>query len=203
MPNCDFYATPDDHQGILSWLLSEGSCRIYELASEVGKPLQQFQSPEEVIKLFERSYTGGKKWDSVHLQLYVIDASPPFIPQRCTLDPKACNGATFRYEAKGWGLVQLYLSAPKSDNLGSSHTNHNSQKRAETWATTIADMGNPSAWNFKRISAFSSRLNREINKRRVGKIGSRAILPGAIRLWEAGLPLWPYIPGQNTIVDER
>ena len=199
MPNCDFYATVEDHEGLLSWLFSEATCRVFELSSDFELPLRQFQSPEEVLQQFERRYPTGEKWREVHLQLYVIGAGPQFKPRRVALDPKACEGATFRYEAEGWGLVQLYLASATTDGLENSHTNHNSEKRAEAWAPTYRKHGDPSAWDFKRITSFSSRLNRQIRKRAAGKIGGRVVLPGAMKVWESGLPLRPYKPGQKVI----
>jgi hypothetical protein len=194
MPNCDFYATPKDHAEILTWLFSEGTCRVYELSSEFEMPLREFRSAAEVLERFADVLPGGSKRTVVYLQLYVLGASPPFVPRRVTLDPKACGGATFRYAAEGWGLVQLYLASLTSHGLDSSHTNHNSEKRAQAW-----EPASISAWDFKRISGFSSRLNREIRKRRIAKVGSRVILPGALEIWNSGLPLVPYNPKEYAI----
>lgn len=203
MPNCDFYAIPEDHKEILKWIFLDGSCEVYELASDFEKPLRQFLDPEEVISQFDRQHPDGEKWRMVHLQLNVIGAGPPFSPRRVSLDPDACGGATFRFTADGWGLIQLYLASPKSDHLESSHTNHNSKKRAERWSSTDSDSGGPDAWEFARISSFSSRLNRQIRKARIAKIGSRPVLPGAVRLWDAGTALWPYRPGEHTLTERK
>src|SRR5262245_30214039 len=104
MPNCDFYATSEDHEGLLSWLFAEATCHVYELGSDFEKPLRRFESPEEVLREFDRIYPNGEPWREVHLQLYVIGAGPKFEPRRVALNPKACNGASFRYAADGWGL---------------------------------------------------------------------------------------------------
>lgn len=197
MPNCDFYATPEDHAELLSWLFGEATCQVYELASDFEQPLKRFESPEEVLEQFERRHPNGEKWKVIHLQLYVIGASPVFAPRRVTLNPKYCDGAKFRYGAEGWGLVQLYLASAKLNSTESSHTNHNSRKRAEAWAPTYHELAGPSEWDFERITSFSSRLNRQIRKFAVGKLGSRPVLPGASKLWLSGLPLWPFKPGKD------
>ena len=190
MPNCDFYAVPSDHAPLLDWLFAERTCEVYELGSEFERPLRRFESPADVLQLFDQRVT-------VLLQLYVIGAGPPFVPKRINLNPEACGGATFRYAAEGWGLVQLYLESPKEDRLEVSHTNHNSAKRATSWAPIIKDLASPDAWDFRKITSFSSRLNRAIKEQGVAKIGSRAILPGALRLWESGISLGPYKPGEH------
>jgi len=201
MPNCDFYATPEDHAGLLAWLFEEGTCEVYELASKYEQPLRRFASSDEALAVFEERYPDGGKVTSAHLQLYVLGAGPPFVPSRIALNPKACDGATFRYGADGWGLVQLYLQAVGRGELRNSHTNHFSQKAAQRWEPVRLDAGSAvDTWDFKRITAFSSRLNRQIRKRAVGRIGSRVVLPGAVRCWEAGVPL-PYEAGHMSLQD--
>ena len=197
MPHCGFYATPEDHKGLLSWLFAEDTCQVYESSSTFERPLRHFHSASEVLAQFNRCYVTGEKWTGVDLKLYVLGAGPPFTPQRVSLSPKSCDGATFRYTADGWGLVQLYLRAPARSGLEVSTTNHNTQKRAETWAPVIRDQSDVGSWDFKRITAFSSRLNRDIRKRSVGKLGSRAVLPGAFELWQSGVSLLPYKPGDH------
>jgi len=199
MPNCDFYATREDHEGLLSWLFAEATCHVYELASDEGHPLRQFESPHEVLQDFDTVYPNGRRCSIVHLQLDVIGAGPRFKPRRVRLDPVHCDGASFRYEAEGWGLVQLYLVTATAGGLDASHTNHNSAARAQTWAPEYPKLGDPSKWDFKRITAFSSRLNRQIRRQAVGKIKGRVVLPGAMKLWKSGLPLSPYKPGRDVI----
>lgn len=192
MPNCDFYATPADHSELLSWLFSERSCEVYELASEVETPLKRFESAEEVTDEFKRSYGNGKPRTDVYLQIYVLGAGPPFVPQRTILDPAKCDGATYRFGAEGWGLVQLYLSAPSDGRLSCSHTNHNTRKRAETWERSGGSLGPVAAWDFDRITSFSSRFNRYVKRSALAAIGSRAVLPHALEASMSGLKLDPY-----------
>ena len=201
MPNCNFYATLEDHEELLTWLLADGACEIYELASDFGQPLRRFRSAAEVRAQFERRYPGGGQWRTVYLQLYVLGAGPPFVPKRVALDPDECDGATFRDEAEGWGLVQLYLGALAEDGtrLEDSRTNHNTLKRAETWSDTLPELGEVAAWDFAKITAFSSRLNREIRKRAAAKIGSRVLLPGALALWNAGVAMGSSQPGDRSL----
>ena len=193
MPNLDFYAIPEDHRDLLTWLFAERTCHVYELASAFEKPLKQFSSPDEVLAEFDHVYTTGERWHTVHLKLYVLGAGPTFQPRLIELDPKACDGALFRFNAQGWGLVQLYLAAPTNKGLEASHTNHFTRKGAERWAPSQE----LDEWDFRRVQAFSSRLNREIKKHSVGALGSRAILNGAHSLWLNGVPLSPYLPNRD------
>lgn len=197
MPNCDFYATPSDHHELLTWLFRENTCHVYELGSEWEKPLRRFESADSIVQEFERPHHRAARHVMVYLQLYVLDAGPPFIPTRISLNPEVCDGARFRFAAEGWGLVQLYLASLDKNQLGNSHTNHSSPKAAEAWSPVRPEAGQPGNWDFKRITAFSSRLNREIRKQAVAKVATRAVLPGAASLWNEGIPLWPYKPGKH------
>jgi hypothetical protein len=198
MPNCDFYGTPEDHEHVLNWLFADAACHVYELASEFEEPLKRFESAADVMRQFERHYPNAEPWQ-VHLNLYVLGAGPPFEPRRTALDPSACGGATFRYTTEGWGLVQLYLSAPRADRLENSHTNHNSKARAARWEPIHGIDSGSAAWDFVRITSFSSRLNRQIKKRGVAKIASRVVLAGALEAWESGVSLAPYVPGKHVL----
>lgn len=200
VPNCDFYGGPADHEQLMHWLFAEGTCKVFELSSDFERPLREFRSTEEVMLQFDRTYSTGDKWHTVYLQLYVLGAGPPFTPRRVQLNPKACDGATFRYAADGLGLVQLYLGAAKGRGLNNSHTNHNSQKRAAAWASTAAAMQEARLWDFAKITAFSSRLNRKIRTLSAAKIDSRPVLPAALKLWQAGVSLLPYSHNNPPVV---
>ena len=189
MPNCDFYAAGTDHKAVLEFILSQGNSDIYELSSRFDKKLRQFQS----LAAFEEHFsiadweTGAA--ETIHLQLYPHGAGGSFSSRRIDLNPSRCAGATFRYEAQGWGLVQLYLEPPRNGWLGVSHTNHNSPQRAAAWSDTIRDLGDPSAWNWQLVGSFSRCLNRFIHSIAVAKAGSRVILPYAAELQKQGVQI--------------
>ncbi len=199
MPNCDFYGTIDDHRELLNWLFSERTCDIYELYSDFETELKKFPSAVEVLDQFDRRYVTGERWKSVELQLYVLGAGPVFQPRRVSVNPTLCDGATYRYMAQGWGLVQLYLHRPTQEGLESSHTNHFTQKGAVAKAATEEARAEVDSWDFKRITAFSSRLNRQIRNISVGKLNSRPVLAGGLKVWESGGSLCPYKPSDPSV----
>ncbi len=199
MPNCDWYGSLEDHKSILDFIFQENECEVYELASEYEKPLKRFFSTAEVLNEFKRPYPKGNKRKNVYLQLYVLGSGPKFKPKKTKLNPSACDGATFRYNAAGWGLVQLYISVLANFCLEDPHTNHNIKKRAETGAARHKELGKPSLWDFVLIQKFSSKLNRRIRKGYVAKLGSKVVLEGAFQLWESGNILAPYKKGLNKI----
>jgi len=190
MPNCDFYAAGTDHKTILEFLLSPIECDIYELYSRVGQSLRQFQSLTDFEEHFAISNWAEGANETIRLNVYPHGAKGKLLKRRIQLDPKRCHGATFRYRADGWGLVQLYLEHPHNGRLRDSHTNHNSPKRAAAWARTFHEMGDPGKWDWERVTAFSRRLNRFIRSLAVSNKGSRVILPFAAECAKSGIVIW-------------
>lgn len=172
MPNLDFYAADDDWSAVLDAVFDSGMFRIFESDSEPDRELREFHAASEVPDGPE-----GR-----HLSLFVIGSGPGPMVKRVDLVPGVLAGATFRYCCEGWGLVQLYYGgAVGTEELRWSHTNHNTEKRALAWVTTLQRLGDPSAWDWAAITSASSRLNRVIRRMAVSKIGSHPVLPHAAR----------------------
>lgn len=179
MPLCNFWSIGNDHRTLLSHLLAEGKCRILESYSANEKELIEFHSLEDFQERF-----GYKCWEDelsepIFLQLYPHDAAGSLQIRQISLRPEKCGGATFRYCSEGWGLVQLYLTAPRKGELQLSFTKHNSEKRAHLWESTYPDLAPVADWNWKAIESFSRRFNRFIQKCSVEVIGSQRVLPSA------------------------
>jgi hypothetical protein len=189
MPNCDFYAANLDHRAILEWLLANRECDIYELNSRPGVETVRFEKWDDFEATYQFSY-----WEAIPcsmlLQLYVHSAKGAVSHRRIELKHAPPDKA-FRHATEGWGLIQLYLEAPRKGILRASHTNHNSATRANNWRDTINDMGEPEDWDWPEVTSFSRRLNTFIRKLAVDKIGSRPILPGANQQRLFGTTLWP------------
>ena len=185
MPNCDFYATGSDLKQVIEFVFDELECRVYELSSAPDHELREFSSAGEVLSSEGFGVCKGTA-QSTYLQLWPRNAAGEVTIRKIVLDPKACSGATFRYQIGGWGLIQLYLGGINNNRVIHSHTNHNSEKRALSWASTYDDLGAVSAWNWKEVSRASSKLNRYIRKIAVSKISSRPVLSEAHHELQAG-----------------
>lgn len=179
--NCDFYAAKDDLISILEFLFTETDLQVFELYSEYGKSLRQFRSTDELAKTFQL----GKCENTarrIHLQLYSPSTKGKLIVKKIKLDPKECDGHNFRYCAEGLGLIQLYLggASSKGKSLIPSHLGHLSKTRA----STSEDFEN---WDWKVLSSISRKLANQVQKKiATKKLGSRAILPAAATLNDAG-----------------
>jgi hypothetical protein len=101
------------------------------------------------------------------------------VKHRINFKSGSVAASRFRYDAEGWGLVQLYFGIMRDGRLSPSHTNHNSQKRARNWESLYKRLGPVDAWNWSEVSRVSGRLNRFIKSLATGRQGSRPILPVA------------------------
>ncbi len=174
MPNCDFDACEDDAERIVRFVFSQDGWSLWELASRADSELRQFSTLDELLRAFDLSA------ESVHLQLHTPEMGGCVHAKRITFDPQSVPDATFRYDSSGWGLIQLYLIAPRNGRLGASHSNHNSERRARGWEPTYDDEPDRvDDWDWKAVSRISSGLNRFIRSQAVGKSGSRPVLPCA------------------------
>src|SRR5262245_61456611 len=120
MPNRDFFAAGTDHLAVLEFVFAEASCDVYANATDV-----KLRSIQDVEKQF-----GITCWEESHK--FGIDLK---------LHPHRAGGpiAYEHRQAGGWGLIQRYLDSPREDRLRSSHTNHNSEKRAHKWANNYRE----------------------------------------------------------------
>ena len=183
MPNCDFFAFGDDHRVILEHIFEAMPCRIFELSSRRGIGLAEFECLSGFEQHFSISDWSLGRHSTLHLQIYAEGAGGslqlPKMANRMEAHDPSADKSTFCYKPNGWGLIQLYLQSPRDDFLGNSHTNHNSEKRANNWSQTYPEYGDPSDWNWDVVNSFSRKLNRFIRKCAIHKQGSRAVLPCA------------------------
>ena len=157
MPNCDFYALGADHRVILGHLLDQGECEIFELCSRPGHKLVQFRSLDDFQSRFQFSDWDGVP-ETIHLHLYPTAARGFVEHRRITLSNAPSPDRAFRFSSGGWGLIQLYLEAPRKGALSPSHTNHNSPARASTWSDTYPELRDPSLWDWDVVTSFSAAL---------------------------------------------
>jgi hypothetical protein len=170
VPNLDFYAAEGDHLDVLRAVFRLGCFRVFEAYSRPDNELREFFSADEV----------PAAPSGLHLMLYPVGAGPEPAIQRSELRPS--TGASFWFRCQGWGLVQLQFGTHRTDRLQTSHTNHNTQKRAASRAHAYPALGDPDQWDWPTVTNASRRLNRAIKALAVDKIGSHPVLPSAAQL---------------------
>lgn len=183
MPNCDFYALAADLGALFDFIFEQPGWQLWELTSPGEQPLRSFATTGELRAAFPSVV---KVTAAHHFHLYAPEMGGSVTHRRIELPPGAVPGATFRYASEGWGLIQLYTGALRDAHLSACHTNHNSERRALTWATHSPTFAPPSVWNWSAVGRISGRLNRFIRGIAAGKRASRPILPAAFDAFDAG-----------------
>lgn len=179
MPNCDFYALPADLAALFGFIFEQPGWQLWELTSSGEQPLRLFATMGELRASFPSVIEATA---AHHFHLYAPEMGGSVTHRRIELR----RGATFRYASEGWGLIQLYTGALRDAHLSACHTNHNSERRALTWAVHSPTLAPPSAWNWSAVARISGRLNRFIRGIAAGKRASRPILPAAFAAFHAG-----------------
>ena len=179
MPNCDFYALGTDLRTVIEFVFAQPGWQLVELCSEPDHDLREFRTLAELVATYPAL---AEQRTGLHFQLYSESMGGSVRKHRVDFKPGVMGGATFRYDSMGWGLIQLYFGILRNGRLSPCHTNHNSERRAQTWALTEADeLGPVAAWNWTEVTRISSRLNRFIRGNAKGKVGSRPIMPSALQ----------------------
>jgi hypothetical protein len=183
----DFYADPTDKLSVLDFIFNKTDLQVFDLASPKGQQICQYKSSEQIATKFDLS-KGGKF--AVTFQLWTPRHKGGPIFRKIDLDPKHCNGHTFRYSTDGWGMIQLYFGGLKDDILSLSHIGHFNQKSAAKWEEINAFNGSVNNWDWKEVQATSRKLKQYIhNKLAVERLGSIDVLLGASKLQEQGIEL--------------
>ncbi len=182
----DFFADKADKIEILDFIFKDTDLQVYDLGSPYGKEICQYKTSDEISSKFDLEIdefgTTFQLWTPRH------KGKPIF--RKIDLDPKRCNGHTFRYATEGWGLIQLYFGGLKNKELKRSNIGHQSEKRALAWEDISNTNGLVSLWDWREIEITSRKLKYQIhNKLATRKIGSFGVLTGADKLEKQGIIL--------------
>jgi hypothetical protein len=194
MPNIEFYAVGEDFDLVLDYVFSRSGCRVFESYSPLGYDLLEFDHPSSI----EARYRIGRCAGTGSSALLTL--VPPGMMHLCdvrriALDPKKCDGHTFRYAISGWGLISLHLGGMGPKGQVASYSNHHTAKGAKARQHLYKDdLGSADAWDWETTTKISGALNRFIrNKLALYKLGSRPVMPNAAAAFQRGLgPVEPY-----------
>lgn len=183
----DFYADKTDKLSVLDFIFNQTDLQVFDLTSPYGQEIFQFKSSEEIATKFDL-VNGGKF--GVTFQLWTPRHKGKPVFRKVDLDPKHCNGHTFRYSTDGWGMIQLYFGGIKNNILSQSHIGHFSEAGAAKWEGTNKFNGSVNDWDWKEVQATSKKLKRYIHSQLAEKrLGSIDVLLGASKLQGQGIEL--------------
>ncbi len=183
----DFFADKTDKIEILDFIFKDTDLQVYDLGSQYGKEICQYKTVDEITSKFDLH--NGNKF-AVTFQLWTPRHKGKPLFRKIDLDPKNCNGHTFRYSTDGWGLIHLYFGGLENNELNQSHIGHFNEKEALKWEGTNKVNGLVSLWDWAEIQSTSRKLKYQIHNRlATRKIGSFGVLSGADKFEKQGIKL--------------
>lgn len=142
---------------------------VYEAYSGHDQDLLSFNELASLESYISKSLARGEKF--IQLALHYPEARGVVTARKIDLNPTKCNGATLRYAADGWGLIQLQMKFSNSDFV-QVRVAANSESRASTWATTSSVVGAPDSWDWKAVEKHARRLIRVLRKQSTEMLNS-------------------------------
>lgn len=140
----------------------------FEAYSEFGKELPRFESSGALNRHVDTKLSA--RLPDLHMALYLEGSGPTPAPQRIDLKPEYCDGHTFRYTVRGWGLVYLKFD-PRRGGQGICSLSVNSKSRARGWYSTTPELGDPELWDWPLIEKYVRgvrRIMKRLEKRQSG-----------------------------------
>jgi hypothetical protein len=130
MANLDFFAVRSDLKNVIDFVFANTDIRVFEAYSAFGQDLREFHSFDELEAKYEVGRDPHGNGFAVRLELWSpsVESGPQI--RRIELDPRRCQGHTFRYCLDGWSCIQLYLGGIHDRVITRSHYGHNSEVRA-------------------------------------------------------------------------
>jgi hypothetical protein len=178
----DFFADRNDKIEVLNFIFQETDLQIFDSNSIYGEKVNEYRASTDIISKFDLQ-NGGEF--AITFQLWTPRFMGDLVFRKVDLDPKRCDGHTFRYSTDGWGLIQLYFGGVKDNLLNRSHIGHQSEKRALAWQKNYKEMGSVTKWDWKVVEQTGRKLKHQIHsKMSKRKIGLCGVLKGADKLEE-------------------
>ncbi|MFC0610498.1 hypothetical protein ACFFGQ_22365, partial [Rufibacter quisquiliarum] len=143
----------------VKFIYDELSLSVFQGYSDLGQELKEFSNVKELLVELE---TGQ---NPIQLSFWKKSFGFDYKITKIDLNPKYCNGHTFRYRMDGWGLIHLNVGRLIRGRLEVSSIAHNSEKRATTWESTIPEFGKVSEVNWEEVNKTSRKLKYLISKK--------------------------------------
>tara|TARA_R110001583_G_scaffold55092_1_gene167871 strand:- start:68 stop:571 length:504 start_codon:yes stop_codon:yes gene_type:complete len=147
---------------LIEFILSDSKTEFYESYSEMEKELIQINSLSEFRAYFDNGIANGK----VHFGfgIYNPESKGKLFTSKIELNPKHCDGKTYRYRIDGWAIIFIQLDLQNGDNRIECRVSINSKKRAENWKSTNPEFGNPELWEWKIVESTTRKIINRLKK---------------------------------------
>lgn len=110
----NFFALYSDKIKILEHIFNETEFKVVDHYSAASQDLREYKSVQEISDNFDLN---SGKTNSLRFALWNKNYGEANIVRKVDLNPKYCNGHTFRFAATGWSLQHLYFGGISGGTL--------------------------------------------------------------------------------------
>lgn len=151
----------EDLTELVKFVFEISAATVFQAYSAYGQGLRCFGTPAELLADIELQIAKGALF-----LLYAIhypDTKGHIEKAKITLNPKKCDGHTWRFSISGWGLIQFQADLRRVPNI-ECRIAVNSQVRSEAWASQIPTLKDPSLWDWKAVNKRAGQIIRRMKK---------------------------------------
>lgn len=135
--------------------------RVFTAHSAPGRDLKRFDAPAQMDEHLLLECATGSNF--VDFAIHYPETQGHVELERITVGPRRCDGETFRYAVRGWGVIHLQCDFRKPPALR-CHVTVNTERRANSWKDTYPSLDDPKLWDWKLVEKHARRLIRVIKK---------------------------------------
>lgn len=144
---------------LIEFIFSDEKVELYESYSKMEEELIQISDFNQFETYLYKGIEEGQKKYS--LAIYYLECKGLTRKSKIELNPKYCDGKTFRYRIDGWGLIFMNLNFKNEDKEIECNISVNSKTRAKNWESINPEFGNPELWDWKFVESKTRKI---INK---------------------------------------
>lgn len=147
---------------LLEYILSDSKNGLYESYSAIETEIIKLETFPELKEYLGDRMTEGKT--QFGFGVYNPEFKGKLLISKINLNPKYNNGKTYRYRIEGWGIIFIHLEFKNGDDHVECRVSVNTKKRAENWATTNPEFGNPEEWDWKSVENAAGKIVYRLKK---------------------------------------
>ena len=150
-----------DVSKIVDAIYAFGKPKVSEAYSKRGEDIVPFGSASDLMSYINEAIS--RKEVFLNFAVYYPEAKGFIKKEKIKLDPKACDGHTFKFRSDGWGVIQFQLDYRREPNVKCRFA-VNTEKRANNWFGTYPKLKSPSLWDWELVQKHARRLIRKLKK---------------------------------------
>lgn len=151
----------DSVDALMRVVFANDTPTVMEKYSDYDATPRRFSTHDDVLTFAETEVS--KPAGAVSIAIHYPDMRGRLAVTRISLNPEACQGATYRFCCEGWGVIYAYL--PVAEPVGiAPFISANSEKRAMAWASTYPKWDSPASWDWGAVNRHLRRLRRALRQ---------------------------------------